>query len=294
LEVTIPALLGPFFIFGVFAKQQFREEHLMSVIKILKFIFSLDSLGGRQKLRFLFSTNGRRFLADFFEYKKRAKIKDPGLQFREFLPCLNDYDSQSAHLPKHYFYQDLHVANRVFQNNPKRHVDIGSRVDGFVAHVAAFREVEVLDIRPLDRLLYKNIVFKQGDLMGKIDLNDYCDSVSSLHAIEHFGLGRYNDSIDFECYLKGLDNIYKMLKERGKFYFSVPVGKEQTVFNAHRIFSVKYLLELFKPKYIIDSFSYIDDQDKLVIDASISPQDVEKYTFDYGCGIFELTKLARA
>jgi len=28
-------------------------------------------------------------------------------------------------------------------------VDIGSRVDGFVAHVASFREIEVFDVRPI-------------------------------------------------------------------------------------------------------------------------------------------------
>ena len=41
--------------------------------------------------------------------------------------------------------------------NLKRHVDIGSRLDGFVAHVASFREIEVLDIRPLKVNKHKNI-----------------------------------------------------------------------------------------------------------------------------------------
>ena len=33
-------------------------------------------------------------------------------------------------------------------NNPLKHVDVGSRIDGFVAHLACMREVEVFDIRP--------------------------------------------------------------------------------------------------------------------------------------------------
>ena len=49
----------------------------------------------------------------------------------------------------HYFHQDLLVARDVFARNPTRHIDVGSRVDGFVAHVASFREIEVVDIRPL-------------------------------------------------------------------------------------------------------------------------------------------------
>ena len=29
-------------------------------------------------------------------------------------------------------------------------------------------------------------------------LGGYCDSLSCLHALEHFGLGRYGDAVDFE------------------------------------------------------------------------------------------------
>mgnify|MGYP006185842181 CR=1 FL=1 len=38
----------------------------------------------------------------------------------------------------------------------------------------------------------------------KIDntLLNYCDSLSCLHALEHFGLGRYNDPIQFDGYLE--------------------------------------------------------------------------------------------
>ena len=36
---------------------------------------------------------------------------------------------------------------KIYQKNPPNHLDIGSRTDGFVAHVACFRELDVLDIR---------------------------------------------------------------------------------------------------------------------------------------------------
>jgi hypothetical protein len=263
----------------------------MHLLEILKSCFFLDTLKLSQKIKLPFSTSGRRYLADLLSFKKQAEILQSDFKFGEFLPCVEDYSSQSAHLPQHYFYQDLLVASKIFKNNPDKHVDIGSRIDGFIAHVASFRKVEVLDIRPLN-IDFDNIIFKQGDLMGELDLEGYSDSISSLHVIEHFGLGRYNDPIDFKGYLKGLDNIYKMLKVGGKFYFSVPIGKEQVVFNAHRVFSVKYLVELFQSNYQIDSFSYIDDVEKMVVNASIDPVDLDSYLFDYGCGIFELTKLS--
>jgi len=45
----------------------------------------------------------------------------------------------------HYFHQDLIVARRIFERDPRKHVDVGSRIDGFVAHLAVFRQVEVID-----------------------------------------------------------------------------------------------------------------------------------------------------
>jgi SAM-dependent methyltransferase len=199
-------------------------------------------------------------------------------------------DSGSA--SGHYFHQDLLVASRIFQNRPQRHVDIGSRIDGFVSHVASFREIEVFDIRPLNNII-PNIVFKQLDLMNSnFHLRNYCDSVSSLHAIEHFGLGRYGDKLDYNGHLKGLKNIYEMLKKDGKFYFSVPIGPQRIEFNAHRIFSVKYLIELIQDKYRINSFSYVNDEGDLFRDISLHPNKIENnFSCKYGCGIFELTKI---
>ena len=173
------------------------------------------------------------------------------------------------------------------------HVDVGSRVDGFVAHLAVFREVEVLDIRSLD-IHINNITFTQMDLMTTDgnELLEYCDSISSLHAVEHFGMGRYGDPVNYDGYLLGINNLYKILKKNGKFYFSVPIGPQRIEFDAHRIFSISYLLELFKDKYYIDSFSYVDDKGDL--HENIQIKEINKYdnfNCNYGCGIFEMTKI---
>lgn len=37
----------------------------------------------------------------------------------------------------------------IHESAPAKDVDIGSHVDGFVAHVASFREIEIFDVRPL-------------------------------------------------------------------------------------------------------------------------------------------------
>ena len=56
----------------------------------------------------------------------------------------------------------------IYDSKPKWHVDIGSRLDSFVAHVASFREIEVIDIRPLDQSIHKNIKFLQADMINPL------------------------------------------------------------------------------------------------------------------------------
>jgi SAM-dependent methyltransferase len=191
----------------------------------------------------------------------------------------------------HYYWQDSFIARKIFANSPIKHVDIGSRIDGFVTQVSIFREIEVVDIRPLTSNI-PNVRFIQADLMEEeFKLVNYTDSISSLHAIEHFGLGRYGDNIDLDGHIKGLNNIYKAITAGGTFYFSVPIGSQRTEFNAHRVFSLSYLLELFKEKYTITSFSYVDDKGDFFENAPLTTENIESnFLCKYGCGIFELTK----
>ncbi len=208
-------------------------------------------------------------------------------------PCLNEKFVNSGTATGHYFHQDLLVARRINLNNPHRHVDVGSRIDGFVAHVASFRDIEVIDVRPLPNNI-PNVIFKQADMMDPVqkDLIEYCDSLSCLHAIEHFGLGRYGDDVNYDGYLLGLDNLYRMLKKKGKLYLSVPIGHQRIEFNAHRVFSVSFLLECLGEKYHIDKFSFVDDHGNLHENTPISANGIKSnFGCKYGCGIFELTKL---
>ncbi|HOW57668.1 MAG TPA: hypothetical protein PKZ12_06675, partial [Smithellaceae bacterium] len=87
------------------------------------------------------------FLKDYREIKKQAAQNNMIFPLGKLYPCLEEANQDSGTTSGHYFHQDLLVAGKIFQNNPVKHVDIGSRIDGFVAHVAAFREIEVFDIR---------------------------------------------------------------------------------------------------------------------------------------------------
>jgi len=209
------------------------------------------------------------------------------------VPCLHDAHAQGGTTSSEYFWQDLTVARKIFARNPKTHVDIGSRVDGFVGHVACFREIEVFDIRPIDALV-PGVQFKQLDFMSKDnlnELNDYCDSLSCLHALEHFGLGRYGDPLDVVGYELGLANMSKMLKRHGIFYLSIPLGLERVEFNANRVFSPTNIIDLAK-KNSLDFLSLTTINGGGISECFKNVDQVAATTMPrYILGIFEFEKI---
>jgi SAM-dependent methyltransferase len=231
---------------------------------------------------------------DLRTLKGQVQNANSPFPFGKNQPYLHDKNMGAGSFKHQYFIQDLFVAQRVFANNPKLHVDIGSRVDGFIAHVASFRTIEILDIREM-KVDLPGIRFKQCDFMAELDesLLNYCDSLSSLHVLEHFGLGRYGDPIAHDGHIKGFNNLYKVLQPGGKLYFSVPIGPQRIEFNAHRVFSLGYLLETIGDRYQIDSFSYIDDNSRLFANVELTPERIAtSCNCRFGCGIFEMTKFS--
>jgi SAM-dependent methyltransferase len=263
-----------------------------SIKRILSRIYEFFTYLGFDPRVLIRTLSGLRFyLHDYSEIKKQ-KGADTKFYFGHSYPILGQRFSESGTLSGDYFHQDLFVARRILLNNPKRHLDVGSRTDGFVAHVAVFREIEIVDIREQPGKV-NNILFKRANLMQlPEDMINAYDSISSLHAIEHFGLGRYGDPIDYYGYLKAIHNITKILQTGGKFYFSVPIGNQRIEFNAHRVFSVQYLLDLFRNDFKLDSFSFVDDKGDFFENVELDQTGIDRNfgCNSGGCGIFELTK----
>lgn len=145
-----------------------------------------------------------------------------------------------------YFWQDLWAAHLIFLNQPVEHYDIGSRLDGFIAHVLSFGiTVNMIDIRslPMEIPGLHTIVDNATD-MNQFEDNSI-ESLSALCSLEHFGLGRYGDPIDPEACFRCFDAIQRKVKCGGKIYISVPIGKERLEFNAHRIFYAETIRDCF-------------------------------------------------
>jgi hypothetical protein len=108
-----------------------------------------------------------------------------------FSPVLLDFKSSAGAADGHYFWQDLICAQWINLENPTQHFDVGSRVDGFIAHLLSTREVISLDIRPLAVDIPRlKVVLGNAQEPLRSKLGEF-DSVSSLHSVEHFGLGRH-------------------------------------------------------------------------------------------------------
>lgn len=262
-------------------------RHVLRMIHALLATFGLDVLKAFRAIRGV-----PYYIRNFWQLKTQQKHAANNFVFGTPYPCLDDRFSQAGEVTRHYFHQDLLVAQRVFQNNPVTHLDVGSRIDGFVSHVASFRPIEVIDIRPISNTS-SNITFIQCDMMAPIDntLLDYCDSLSCLHAMEHFGLGRYGDPVNYDGYLLGIENLTRMLRRGGTLYFSVPIGPQRIEFDAHRVFALSHVFELFQDAYRVDHFSFVDDQNNLHEDVELTEKEIKSSCgCTFGCGIFEMTK----
>lgn len=234
------------------------------------------------------------YLTNLTLISRKLRLAEGHFSISSLVPCLHDRYDTSGTASGQYFHQDLLVAQKIYKAKPERHVDVGSRVDGFVAHIATFRPIEVLDIRPLESKV-KNIIFRQFDLTQILpEFREFCDSLSCLHALEHIGLGRYGDEVEPDGYLKAWRNLFSMIKPGGRLYFSVPIGPQRIEFDAHRVFSIPYLLKMINGNYEILDFSYIDDKGDLITGVKselLGPKAGNNFGCKYGCGVFELKKV---
>lgn len=234
-----------------------------------------------------------RYAADFARYLNDRRAQGMAdFPLGHPYPCLHEWSEQSGTASGAYFHQDLLVAQRVWERSPRRHVDVGSRVDGFVAHLATFRPVEVVDLRPL-RTSARNIRFVQQDACRLSPQTlGMADSVSCLHALEHFGLGRYGDRIDATAHVRGWRAIASIVEPGGWAYLSVPIGARQRVeFNAHRVFSLPALARMVQDGFELKNLHYVDDDGELHLDAPTEgPRWEETFGLRMGCGILELQK----
>ena len=142
----------------------------------------------------------------------------------------------------------------------------------------------MIDIRPFETDL-KDLIVKKGTILNMSFKENSVNSLSCLHVAEHIGLGRYGDKLDPEGTKKACKELSRILAVNGNLYFSVPVGKQKTYFNAHRVHSPRTIIEYFKGLKLVE-LSGVTDSGRFIENIGIDI--LEKS--NYACGLFWFRK----
>ena len=187
----------------------------------------------------------------------KFKMLSPKTRIKLFdlYPQLHDKTSMTG-FDAHYFYQQVWLFENVLKNKPKEHIDVGStyQMSGYLSKIVP---TTFIDIRPINAKL-ENLKVLDASILNLPYEDNSLESVSCLHVIEHIGLGRYGDKVDPNGWKKACEELQRVLAKDGKLYISVPIGKPKVCFNAHRVFSVKDILETFNELKLLE-FSAVDD-----------------------------------
>jgi len=83
-----------------------------------------------------------------------------------------------------------------------------------------------------------NMGFIKGEAQDIAAPDKSFNVVTCLHAMEHFGLGRYGDTIDYYGDQKGLREFNRVLDDNGHLILSVPVNENARIdFNEQRVYN---------------------------------------------------------
>jgi SAM-dependent methyltransferase len=228
--------------------------------------------------------NYRRFSGDFqqFAQKQAQTEKRFSLTWEERFPILNER-TKTSHFEPHYTYHPAWAARILASQNPKLHVDISSTIN-FATLVSAFVPIEYYEYRPLEISL-SGLTCKSADITNLPFPDESIESLSCMHVVEHIGLGRYGDELDYNGDLKAMFQLKRVLKKGGNLLFVVPVGKPRICFNAHRIYGYSQIMDYFSGLKL-KQFALVDDRRNFIIDAESTYASQQ----NYGCGCWWFTK----
>lgn len=228
------------------------------------------------------------FEKDCIEYEKKNMREQFRINKNNLWPVVGEKYAYAG-VVGNYFWQDLWAARKVVQSGVKNHFDIGSRLDGFIAHLlAAGIDVTMIDVREFPTEIEQlHTIVDDATSLHQIS-DESIESMSALCSLEHFGLGRYGDPINPESCFQCFDNIQRKLKKGGRLYVAVPVGKERVEFNAHRVFSARTIVECFS-SLRLEEFS-CTAQGEIEYNVDLRKYDNDSHNGEYRYGLFSFIK----
>jgi len=222
------------------------------------------------------------FIKEFLSFRKSGGTGRFEIGWKGLYPCLNDKTATTG-FDRHYVFHTAWAARILARTRPDEHVDISSYVY-FVALVSAFVKIKFYDYRPADMKL-SGLQSESADLLALPFPDMSVSSLSCMHVVEHVGLGRYGDPLNYDGDLKAISELKRVLAKGGNLLFVVPVGvKPKIMFNAHRIYSFDQVVSYFGELELMN-FALIPEAKEngaLIEYATKEMADAQTY----GCGCF--------
>lgn len=227
------------------------------------------------------------FLPQYFLLKRKGQLGSRfNLSVRNLKPCLGDATATTG-FDRHYVFHVSWAARTLARTLPKEHVDISSSLY-FSCCVSAFLPITFIDYRPV-KLNLPNLKERSGDLCKLTFSDNSLASLSCMHVVEHIGLGRYGDPLDYDGDIAACSELKRVLAPGGRLLFVVPVGAKATImFNAHRIYTYSQVVDMFDG-LDVEEFSLIPE-DPLDGGLVLWPSKELLARQFYGCGCFLFRK----
>jgi len=217
-----------------------------------------------------------RYFADWARYSRLPNAET--IRLADAYPQVHDR-TRTSPIDVHYFYVNGWAMRRIVATSPRFHVDVGSLVI-FSSLLGAVTPVIFVDYRPLVARL-SGLRCLGGSLLALPFADRSVNSLSSLHVIEHIGLGRYGDPLDPEGTQKAMRELARVLAPAGNLFLATPVGQPRLCFNAHRVHAAEAIREMF-PHLDLIEFSGIHDDGRYVERVEL----VEFKESEYACGLY--------
>lgn len=243
-----------------------------------RLIHAKDQLAERQHVRDQF---------DEFSRMSQDKEQRFDIDWEQRWICLGD-NRQTSSFDRHYLYHMAWAARKIADQRPEQHHDFSSHLH-FAPLVSAFVPTVLYEFRP-PNLALDQLETAVADLTNLGIEDNALDSVSTMHVVEHLGLGRYGDPISPDADLDAMRELKRVLAPGGHLYFVVPVGKPRLAFNSCRIYGFEQIMDVFTG-FDLEEFALVEDDERggpLIRNADPSLVTKQKYA----CGCFHLTKPA--
>jgi len=238
-------------------------------------------------------------IRSFLNFPEKARLKKEILTFSSSTQKADRFEldikdnwyisekTSVTNFDRHYVYHTSWAARCIQKISPELHIDISSSLF-FCGIVSAFCKIDFYDYRPPE-LVLDNLSCKKIDLTNLDFPDNSIKSLSCMHTIEHIGLGRYGEPLDYDGDIKALQELKRVTAPDGNLLIVVPVGKKsKIIFNAHRIYHPSLLIKYFDGFDLLE-FSLIPENASdggLIID----PGEKLIQTQSYACGCYWFKK----